>query len=182
MAAVRKYTMGTDSEPLFAEVSPGSPEDYSITLSELSESDLLKWRNGGFLDKEQESYTLYEFMNTGCDYHKIMGYLHGDKALVWLRLFEYLAKKYPTLNELTFHFYCLDEKEPFYLSWKRENILTHNNLQIHVGSNESIYWFIDDPNSKQDKYNRLVFKKDMYVKNWRKASFRTFYASTQGIF
>ncbi len=173
--------MGVDSEPLFTTSFPGLPEDYVITVSELSEEDITSWRNGGFLDSVKESYTLSEFMNTGCDSHKLMGYLTGNKVSLWLNLFDYLAKKYPTLNELTFHFYCSDDKEPFYFQWKRTNLLTHKDLQVHVGSNESIYWFTN-PDSKQDNYNRLVFQKDMYVKNWRKASFRTFYASNKGVF
>ncbi len=174
--------MGAESEPLFATVSPGLPEDYVITVSELSEEDVRIWRHGGFLDSDKESYTLTEFMNTGYDSHKIMGYLSGVRVSRWLLLFDYLAKKYPALNTIEFHFYYLDEKEPFYFQWKREDIRTHTELLVHVGSNESIYWFIEDPERKHKPYNTLVFQKDMYISNWKKGTFRSYYTKNSTVF
>ena len=174
--------MGTDSKPLFATVSPGTPDEYTIIVSELPEDDVRNWRYGGFLDSDKESYTLTEFMNTGYECHKIMGYLTDDKVILWLRLFDYLGKKYSGLNEIKFHFYCSDEKEPFYFQWKREYIQTHKELLVHVGSSESIYWFTEDSDFKHKNYNTLIFHKDMYAANWKKATFRAFYASNNSIF
>jgi hypothetical protein len=87
--------MGVDSEPLFATSSPGLPEDYVITVSELSEEHVTSWRNGGFLDSDKDSFTLSEFMNTGCNSHKLLGYLTGNKVTLWLNLFDYLVKSIP---------------------------------------------------------------------------------------
>jgi hypothetical protein len=174
--------MGTSSKPLFVTVSPGVPENYTITISELSDTDVDNWRYNGFLDSDKESYSLSEFLSTNYDSHKIMGYLTCDQVMKWLHLFEYLAKKYSTLHELQFHFYCSDEKEPFYFQWKRENIRSHKELQVYVGSNESIYWFSEDSTRSHKPYNTLIFQEDMYALNWKKARFRSFYVPIRNIF
>ncbi len=159
--------MGTWSQPLFATVSPGTPEDYSIVLSELPEKLRHQWKHAGFFPdgNEKDVYTLFEFMVTHCDTHKIMDHMSNDQIHRWLSLFAYLAKKYPTLNDVRFHFYCSDEHKAYYFQWTREKDGKEpSQINMHVGSYDSVYYFtVDDPEHPR----QLTFHKEMYEKNWR---------------
>jgi hypothetical protein len=155
--------MGTWSKPLFATVSPGTPDDYEIVLSELPTDQVHAWKNAAFFESNTSTYTLSEFMNTGCDTHKIMDHMNNNQIYRWLSLFSYLAKKYPVLNEVAFHFYCSDDHKAYYFMWKRqkdgESPIV---LKMHVGSYDSVYYFTIDPEHPR----RLVFHKDMYLHYW----------------
>jgi hypothetical protein len=155
--------MGTWSTPLFATVSPGTPEDYEIVLSDLSETLVNEWKHVAFFKSGAPTYTLTEFMNTGCDTHKIMDHMNNDQIRRWLSLFSYLAKKYPSLNEVAFHFYCSDEHKAYSFRWDRTKHGDEPNvLYMHVGSYDSVYYFTIDPEHPR----RRIFHRDMYEKYW----------------
>ncbi len=159
--------MGTWSQPLFATVAPGKPEDYSIDLSEVPEEVVRRWRHAAFFGQatDKNMYTLSEFMDTHCDTHKIMDHMSNDQIHRWLSLFSYLAKKHSTLTDVCFHFYCSDEHKAYYFKWTREKDgVEPKHINMHVGSYDSVYYFtLDDPEHPR----QLTFHKEMYEKNWR---------------
>jgi hypothetical protein len=161
--------MGTWSKPLFATVSPGTPEDYCIDISEFSEDTLCKWKHTAFFDCEtKESYTLSEFMDTGCDSHRIMDYMNNEQIHRWTSLFAYLSKKYPTLTKCALHFYCSDERKPYYFAWDRtKHGAEPRHFSMHVGYPDSIHYFTIE-NDPENSRKQLLFREELYSENWRK--------------
>jgi hypothetical protein len=157
--------MGTWSQPLFATVSPGIPEDYSITLSELPDKVVEEWRHGAFFQTEdKDTYTLSEFMDTGYECHRIMDYMNDEQIQRWIALFAYLAKKYPALNTVAFHIYCSDEHMPYYFKWDRaKEGIESLHLNMHIGYRDCVYYFTLEEGIP-------VFHREMYEKYWRKMS------------
>ena len=114
--------MGTWSTPLFVSVAPGNPEDYHIDTTKLSSETIESWRKSAFLQDiyntttkkwvPQTSYTLDEFMDTGCDTHKLLDYVDNEKITMWLDMFTHMLGENPTLEHAQFHFFCTDSQEP----------------------------------------------------------------------
>ncbi len=100
--------------------------------------------------------------------------MNGDKLQLWLNLLAYLAKKYPDLEDLAFHFFCTDMQLPYYFSWNRQRDGEQPaTLYMHVGNSESIYYFTIMPDPEDDAETSLVFDEAAYWRNWRKAAFST---------
>lgn len=93
-----------------------------------------------------------------------MDHMNNDQISRWLSLFAYLAKKYPVLTKVVFHFYCSDEHKVYYFKWTREKDgETPCQINMHVGSQDSVYYFtLDDP----EELRHHTFHKEMYEKNW----------------
>ena len=136
--------MGTWSKPLFATVSgadgaAGSPDDYVIDTSVMTEQEMERWRNTAFLeDAGKTRWTLNEFMNTGCDTHKIIDHMGYDQVVRWEKLFRQLYAAYPTMTRLAFHFFCIDGRFPYYLTMDRE---ADSKLLLFYGHSESLMYF-----------------------------------------
>ncbi len=172
--------MGIGSTPLFATVQPGNSEDYRINVSELSKDVIQKFEYMGFFHTGADSYTLSEFMDTQCDYHKLLYYMENDKVDVWLRLFTYLSEKYPDIEEIAFHFFCSDEKIPFYFIWKRHDSLKE--LIMHVGNSEDTHCCKENPNKIKPYHPSLIFDKELYMKKWRIISINKMILKKRDIF
>ena len=142
--------MGTWSKPLFATVSSGSPDDYVIDTSSMSERELDRWRSAAFLEDtsftltdlleaaEKTRWTLTEFMDTHCDTHKIIDHMDREQIVRWEVLFRQLYTTYPTLERLAFHFFCSDGKFPYFLTMDRE---ADAPLLLCQGHSESLKYF-----------------------------------------
>jgi hypothetical protein len=111
--------MGTWSRPLFARVSHGSPGDYSVTRPAAATG----WRGSAFFETKAagESYTLSEFMDTGCNSHKILDHLGSEQIADWKGLCAGLMARYPVLEWVEFHFYSSDAGFPYCLRYARSD-------------------------------------------------------------
>jgi hypothetical protein len=130
--------MGTWSRPLFATVGVGAPEDYVIDTSLMTAEELGRWRTAAFLDRgdaSQTRWTLTEFMNTGCNTHKIIDHMDREQIVRWEKLFRQLYAAYPSLTKLVFHFFCSDGGFPYYLTMDRGDdaklYLCHGHSESH---------------------------------------------------
>lgn len=161
--------MGTCSLPLFVSITPGKPEDYIIDSLELSQEDIDNWNNYGFLSEENKTlYTLTDFMNTGSDCHKIIFYFNQEKINMWVKLCKYITKKYKIIENIKFHFYCQDEKFPYYI----EYISQYNKLILFCGGTDSIFWFkINEELSTNNKL-RITFDDQLYRLRWQEGNFK----------
>jgi hypothetical protein len=131
--------MGTWSRPLFATVGVGAPSDYVIDISIMSEEERVRWRHSAFLnDATKTRWNLVEFMNTGCDTHKIIDHMDREQTLRWETLFRQLYSAYPALRDLAFHFYCSDGSFPYFLTMGNES---GAKLELHYGHSESYKYF-----------------------------------------
>jgi hypothetical protein len=169
--------MGTWSRPLFATVSPGLPSDYVIDLTKLSEATIAAWQHAAFLhNTTKQRVTLSEFMNTGCDTHKIMDHMDSSQIYRWLDLFKHILEVNPTLQEAQFHFYCVDTNEPYYFSLVRDREDVPTTLFMFVGQSESIYYFKKRvyyfKKRDYDEEPRLIFREDEYTRVWKTCDFR----------
>lgn len=113
--------MGTWSQPLFACVSHGNPEDYVFDVSDWPAKILHTWRHSAFLgdDPTKTLWNLSEFMNTGYDSHKILDHLDNGQRLRWYQLMTALIEKYPVLEWIQFHFYSSDAEFAYCLELRR---------------------------------------------------------------
>jgi len=113
--------MGTWSQPLFARVSHGIPEDYVLDVSDWPAEILHAWRHAAFLgeDTTKTGWNLSEFMNTGCDTHKILDHLDLGQRLRWYHLMTTLMEKYPVLEWIQFHFYSSDAQFAYCLELRK---------------------------------------------------------------
>lgn len=181
----------TWSYAIGATTFPGRPSDYSFRLSDMTEADRQIWKRNGFFPGEHrhsDTWTLREFMDTGCDSHMILDHLGKDPEGrdmlgAWLRLLALLALSYTKtgvkggsapfedeLDEVAFHFFCVDRQLPYYILWKRsEDGERPTVLRLYVGNAESVYYFrtTTDPEGAPC----LLFDEKAYLKNWEKAAF-----------
>jgi hypothetical protein len=109
--------MGTWSRPLFARVSHGKPADYSVSRPATG------WRGSAFFETkpEEATYTLEEFMNTGCESHRILDYMGTEAIADWKGLCAGLMERYPVLEWVEFHFYSRDAEFPYCLRYARSD-------------------------------------------------------------
>jgi len=164
--------MGTWSYPLFATVNEKTPDDYVITVADLSAEDIQGWKHAAFFHlvktttgwEEQPTWTLTEFMRTYCDSHKLMDHMDNATIQLWLNLFAYLHGKYPSLS-VRFHFFCSDSNEPYYFSVDKTSPKT---LLMCVGQSESQLYMV--PDAKGEREFKFVVAK--YAHRWKDASFR----------
>ena len=163
--------MGTWSRPLFAKTSPGVPSDYMLDTSAMSAKEIQEWKHNAFLDlvHEKTILNLEEFMNTGCDTHKIMDYMTSSAIWRWQSFFYLLATQNPTLESVQFHFFCLDSREPFMFEWKRG--VEH--FTMNVGSDDSIWYTTKNPKYPEYDEPPLLFDEEEYKKNHEKVIYRT---------
>jgi hypothetical protein len=95
--------MGTWSYPLFATVNKKTPDDYVITVADLSAKDIQGWKHSAFFHLvNTTTWTVTEFMRTHCDTLKIMNHMDNANIQLWLNLFAYLHGKYPSLDRCLF--------------------------------------------------------------------------------
>ena len=131
--------MGTWSYPLFATVDAGSPDDYVIDITTMSETEIAHWRHAAFLgDESKTRWTLTEFMNTRCDTHKIIDHMGREQIMRWEGLFRQLYTAYPSLTRLAFHFFTSDGGFPYCLTMDRG---TDAKLLLCCGHSESFKYF-----------------------------------------
>lgn len=136
--------MGTWSRPLFATVtvadgSIGSPDDFSIDTSLMTEQELRHWRHSAFLeDAGKTRWALTDFMNTHCDTHKIIDHMDYSQTKRWENLFRQLYAAYPGLKRLNFHFFCVDGRFPYFLTMDSD---ADAKLQLCYGHSESLKYF-----------------------------------------
>jgi hypothetical protein len=170
--------MGTWSKPMFVTVSPLTPDDYVIDVSDFDETTLNEWRHGAFMcdDQEKTQYTLNEFMDTQCDTHKIMDYMGNAAIRRWLKLFTYLYTKYADLENLAFHFFCIDSQEPYYFTWNRT---IPDELNMHIVSEQNMFCFKPEERQKHEDCSGCsecgfgyAFDQSMYLQNWKKIACR----------
>lgn len=153
--------MGIYSNGLFT-----TCDDLVINLNDFSKEKIESWQSIGFFTSNKEQYTLKDFMiqNTGC--LKILGYLE-DQKLLWNELFQYLERKFPERFPV-FHFYCSDERKPYYISWnKKEKI-----VNVNVCEPQNMYCFKRKKRFfscfKNNLENDYIFDEKLYKQNWMK--------------
>lgn len=154
--------MGTWSRPLFARTTPSSSCTFSI--KNMSPELLSVWRNAGFFNQEEgkTEWTLHEFMNTGCDSHKIYDHMTSSQIERWIHLFQLVIDQNPGLETIELHFFCSDSSEPYYLYWRKGNA----KLWMLVGSSDSIYYMEPNPDYVEGTDDpKLRFNEQKYRSN-----------------
>ena len=170
----------TWSYAIGATTFPGRPSDYAFRLSDMTEADRQIWKRNGFFPGEHrhsDTWTLREFMDTGCDSHMILDHMRDDQSGrdmlgAWLRLLGLLAASYneDELDEVAFHFFCVDRQLPYYILWRRsEDGERPTVLRLYVGNTESVYYF--RPTTDPEGAPCLLFDEKAYHRNWEKAAF-----------
>lgn len=126
-----KHRMVINSMPLFAYVTPGTPDDYIIDISSWTDPQKTCWGRSGFfadISSGKTRWTLTEFMNTGLKNHKILDYLeHTSIKERWVHLFKSIYETNPTLEKIQLHFYSDTFGIPYYLNFNRDE----NCLYLH---------------------------------------------------
>jgi hypothetical protein len=152
--------MGTWSRPLFVSVSPGIPSDYKIDLSKFTDKEMDDWSGSAFFreiyDDETKTYvkkniwTLEEFMNTGCESHRLLDHMTNRVIRSWLMLFRHILTENPTLDNAQFHFFCTDSQEPYYFDLRREQFEavddSNQYVPMYIGQTKSLRYFKPNPN------------------------------------
>jgi hypothetical protein len=156
--------MGTWSRPLFVSVSSGSPSDYKIDLSKFTQKEIDDWSGSAFFldiyDNKTKVYnkktiwTLEEFMNTGCESHRLLDHMTNRVIRSWLMLFCHILTENPTLDNAQFHFFCTDSQEPYYFDLRRESIENIDKMEdksleflpMYIGRSKSSKYFKPNPN------------------------------------
>jgi hypothetical protein len=168
-----KFAMGTWSRPLFTVTSPGPASSYTLDTSVLTEQIRNDWRRAAFLQDQYEPkiiWNLEEFMDTGCETHKIMGHISVNLIARWQQLFDILGTQNPTLESVQFHFYCIDNMYPYVFEWKRGV----DNFTVNIATSDNILYTKKNPDY-DTKYDEpeLLFDDDAYKKNHTKVIYHS---------
>ena len=154
--------MGVWSYPLFT-----SPANLRFKKSLISSDSVKDMENYSyFSNKHQNEYTLNEFQMECYDNAKIYGYITNDFAHRFTKFFEQISKQQEDdcCKEFELHFFCIDDNFPYILKWK------DNELQLLVGTEYNIHYFVENPDYKSDNNNpEFVFDKEKYKKNYKKS-------------
>jgi len=172
--------MGTWSRPLFVTVQAGKPEDYIIDLTKLKKETIDIFKHGAFFPDTYDATlktwspvlkcTLKEFMLTGCDTHKLLDHMSNSYINAWQELFTHILDENPGLDNAQFHFFCSDTQEPYFFNLDRKEPRDH--FYMAIGQSESLYYFKPKNFLSNNDERKLVFREDLYLKNWKKCNYR----------
>lgn len=109
-------------------------------------------------------------MLTDYDAHNLLNNMTDDMIRAWLHLIHYLAMKYPELDEMAFHFFCINQQIPYYFIWKRrKDGVNPRCMRMGVGNSESVYYFQKTEDTEGQPC--LIFEESAYLENWKRATF-----------
>jgi hypothetical protein len=163
--------MGIWSECIY--VYPG---DEIVDLSKINKKALEQLSHSGFFnkyldcsnpteDKNLSKVSLEEIKSECYDTAKIYGYLDENELNGWNEFLIGLSKQIPNKN-IEFHFYCSDEKLPYYFQYNHEDQIVY----LYKGQRNHICYF--DANYEYDENNNIKsiqtsFNLAKYINNYK---------------